>query len=51
VVCAAPRDRSVPVRSAALRAVQELLGHGSIGTRQVHTKLDDAAHPRARRRS
>ena len=42
-----------------LRAVQELLGHASIGTTQVYTKLDfqhlakayDAAHPRAKRKS
>jgi len=42
--------------SSDLRAVQELLGHASIGTTQVYTRLDfqhlarayDAAHPRAR---
>lgn len=44
--------------SGDLRAVQELLGHASIGTTQVYTRLDfqhlaqvyEAAHPRARKR-
>jgi integrase/recombinase XerC len=46
-------------RQGELRAIQELLGHASLATTQMYTKVDaarlmaafDAAHPRARHRA